>query len=105
AREPAGTEYAPVPLRNFVESFGAFGAKPCADVLTFPVVTSERDSFASVTAPLAIVKAPVLAIVASPDIATSAATLELLPTRMCEFVSDEVDVPPVLSDRFLSSTD
>jgi hypothetical protein len=33
------------------------------------------------------VSAPVLLIVASPDSATSAATLDALPTKICEFVS------------------
>src|SRR4029079_3441458 len=37
---PAGTEYAPVPSRYFVASFGSCGASPCADVETFSVVMS-----------------------------------------------------------------
>jgi hypothetical protein len=35
-------------------SFGTFGAKPCAEVETFPVVLSASVSLALVTAPLLI---------------------------------------------------
>lgn len=47
---PDGTVYAPVPSKYFVASFGAFGAKPCADVLTFAVVISVSPRSASTTA-------------------------------------------------------
>ena len=44
---PGGTEYTPVPSRNFVASFGAFGANPCFVVLTLLVVMSVSEMVAS----------------------------------------------------------
>jgi hypothetical protein len=65
--DPAdGVENAPVPSRNFVASFGAFGANPCLVIETLSVVTSDRPILLSVTAPAAIVVAAVPDVVTSP---------------------------------------
>ncbi len=54
---------------------------------------------ADVTAPVAMVIAPVLSIVASPDSATLVATLDPLPTKISESVRDGVAAAAAASAR------
>jgi hypothetical protein len=62
-----------------------------AEAVLFPMMefAARFAIFASETELFAIVKAPVFAMVASPDMATSVATPPALPTKICADVKDD----------------